>query len=100
MARKIRSDGNDAVEIPVTGTLDLHTFHPRDLKELLPDYLEACRGKGVLHVRIIHGKGSGTLRRSVYAILGRLSFVISFSVAGEEAGGWGATLVELEPPPQ
>ena len=86
------------VEIPIDGTLDLHTFNPRDLKELLPDYLEACREKQILQVRVIHGKGSGFLKKSVLSILSRLSSVASFKPAGEEAGGWGATIVTLKPP--
>ena len=68
----------EAVEVPIDGTLDLHTFHPRDLKNLLPDYLDACRQAGILQVRVVHGKGTGQLRRSVHAILGRLPEVESF----------------------
>lgn len=85
------------VEIPIDGTLDLHTFDPRELGELIPDYLEACRERGILEVRIVHGKGRGQLRKSVHAILGRLAFVQSFRLAGEDGGGWGATLVNLDP---
>jgi len=90
--------GFDPVDIPIDGTLDLHTFNPRDLKELLPDYLEACREKEILQVRIIHGKGSGFLKKSVLSILSRLSSVASFKPAGEDAGGWGTTIVTLKPP--
>ena len=79
----------EAVEVPIDGTLDLHTFHPRDLKELLPDYLAACRRAGILQVRVIHGKGTGQLRRSVHAILGRLPQVEAFRLAGDGGGGWG-----------
>jgi dsDNA-specific endonuclease/ATPase MutS2 len=85
----------DIVEFPIDGILDLHTFQPRDIKQLVPEYLEACRDQGILHVRIIHGKGTGTLRKTVHAILEQLSFVQSFRLAGEETGGWGATIVEL-----
>lgn len=85
----------ESVELPIEGALDLHTFRPRDIKELLPDYLNACRGKGLYHVRIIHGKGTGALRQSVHAILGRLPEVESFHLAGEQSGGWGATIVHL-----
>ncbi len=83
------------VEVPIDGTLDLHTFDPRDLGELIPEYLDACRERGILDVRIVHGKGRGQLRRSVHAILGRLSGVESFRLAGEDGGGWGATRVRL-----
>jgi DNA-nicking Smr family endonuclease len=92
------SDEPPPHEVPIDGTLDLHTFHPRELKDLVPDYLEACREKGILTVRVIHGKGIGTLRDTVHAVLGkRPDLVKDFHLAGEGAGGWGATLVHLHP---
>jgi DNA-nicking Smr family endonuclease len=91
-------DDDTPIELPIDGTLDLHTFHPRDVKALVPDYLAECRARGILTVRIIHGKGTGALRRSVHAILSRLPDVASFGLAMEDAGGWGATLVTLRPP--
>lgn len=86
----------DPIDMPIDGTLDLHTFHPRDLKTLVPDYLAACRDKGILQVRIIHGKGIGALRETVHAILKKLPEVISFQLADESGGGWGATVVYLK----
>ena len=83
------------VEYPIDGTLDLHTFHPRDVKDLVPDYLEECRARGILHVRIVHGKGTGALRETVHAVLRRLPEVASFRLGDETSGGWGATLVRL-----
>lgn len=85
------------VEIPVDGVLDLHTFNPRDVKDLLPHYLSVCRKKGILRVRVIHGKGRGVLRDLVRSILMRLPEVDSFRTAGEDSGGWGATIVILKP---
>jgi len=85
------------LEIPIDGTLDLHTFRPSDVKQLVPDYLDECRMRGILEVRIIHGKGTGALRETVHAILGRTDAVASFRLAGD-AGGWGATVVTLRPP--
>jgi DNA-nicking Smr family endonuclease len=90
-------DMDEPIELPITGVLDLHTFRPRDLKDLVPDYLAACREKGILQVRIIHGKGIGNLRRSVHAILARQPEVLSFTLDHPEYGGWGATLVMLKP---
>jgi len=84
-------------ELPVDGTLDLHTFQPRDVKNLVQDYLAECRGKGMLQVRIIHGKGIGALRETVHALLARMPEVDSFKLADEQGGGWGATIVHLKP---
>jgi dsDNA-specific endonuclease/ATPase MutS2 len=78
--------------------LDLHTFRPRDVPELVPDYLEEAAAKGYREVRIVHGKGTGVLRTTVHAILGRHPLVESFRLADERRGGWGATLVILRLP--
>lgn len=96
---KQSDDGLEAaVEIPIDGTLDLHTFDPSELGDLVPEYLDACRRRGILDVRIVHGKGRGVLRASVEAILERLPGVDSFRRAGAGAGEWGATLVRLHRP--
>ncbi len=84
------------VEIEINGTLDLHTFSPRDIKTLIPEYLTQCRKAGIMQVRIIHGKGRGILRKSVHAILARSDMVSDFRIAGPDAGHWGATLVTLK----
>lgn len=84
-----------AVDLPIDGTLDLHAFRPEDVKWLVPDYLALCRARGILQIRIIHGKGTGMLRESVRSILSRLPDVAAFRQADEGAGGWGATLVML-----
>jgi DNA-nicking Smr family endonuclease len=88
-------DSDDPVELPIDGTLDLHAFRPEDVADLVPEWLEACRARGILEVRIVHGKGTGALRRTVEAILSRSPAVASFRTAGEDAGGWGATLASL-----
>ena len=82
-------------EVPVDGVLDLHTFQPADCKDLVPEYLDACQQKGILRVRIIHGKGRGVLRATVRTILERLPFVLDYHTAEVDAGGWGATIAVL-----
>ncbi len=86
---------DNVIQMPIDGVLDLHNFSPKDLRHLIPDYLDECRKKNIFQVRIIHGKGIGNLRRTVHAILGRLPEVKGFKLAGEGGGGWGATLVDL-----
>ena len=87
----------EAVDLAIGSELDLHTFGPRELKTLIPDWLEACRAQGLADVRIVHGKGKGVLRRTVHALLKRSPHVQSFHLAGQDAGSWGATIVYLVP---
>jgi dsDNA-specific endonuclease/ATPase MutS2 len=82
-------------ELPIDGTLDLHTFKPEDLGSLIPEYIRECLKKEIYNIRIIHGKGTGNLRRSVHAILERNSNVESYSLAGDRSG-WGATVATLK----
>ena len=83
------------VVMPIEGTLDLHTVRPADAAEMLGAYLEGCAERGLFEVRVVHGKGTGKLRRTVEACLGRSPLVATFRPADETAGGWGATLVTL-----
>jgi len=83
------------VELPLDGLLDLHAFDPRDLGELLPAWIDESHAAGLRSLRVVHGKGTGALRRAVEAILARHPLVAAFRPAGEDAGGWGATLVAL-----
>ncbi len=89
---------DEPIELPINGVLDLHTFQPRDVKTLVPDYLVACQERGIFQVRIIHGKGIGALRRTVHAILAKHPEVVSYTLDHPEYGGWGATLVALRKP--
>ena len=88
-------DNQAPIEYPIDGTLDLHTFRPREVKELICDYLTACHEKGIYSVRIVHGKGTGALRECVHAQLRKNSLVEDFRLGDESSGGWGATLVRL-----
>ena len=85
------------VKIPITGELDLHTFRPEEAGDLLDSYLAECRQRGLLRVRVVHGKGTGTLRALVHARLRRSPLVADFAQGDEHSGGWGATIVTLLP---
>ena len=86
---------DEPIQLPIDGVLDLHLFRPDEIKELVTDYLAECRARGILRVRIIHGKGIGNLRRTVHALLEKHPRVAEFHLANEHFGGWGATIVHL-----
>jgi dsDNA-specific endonuclease/ATPase MutS2 len=88
---------DDATAPPLTEELDLHTFQPRDCADLVAEYLRAAQDAGLPRVRIVHGKGTGALRRIVHGVLDRHPAVQSYRLAGDRGGGWGATVVELQP---
>ena len=87
----------DPVEIPITGELDLHTFRPNEVRELIPDYIDECLARGIHSLRIVHGKGTGTMRELVHKKLRQHASVASFRLGDEQSGSWGATLVQLHP---
>ena len=88
--------GDEPLELKIDGILDLHTFRPQEVKDLVPEYLRACQKKGLHQVRIIHGKGTGALRSGVQEYLKNHRSVkrIRFGEAGE--GGTGVTVVEFK----
>ncbi|MCX8155092.1 MAG: Smr/MutS family protein [Verrucomicrobiae bacterium] len=88
---------NELVEWPIDGVLDLHSFRPQDVADVLQHYLAECRARGILEVRVIHGKGQGVLCRTVHAQLNRLPEVERFALATPSFGGHGATIVHLKP---
>lgn len=86
----------EPIELEITDVLDLHTFPPSDVKALVREYLDVAYEKGLRELRIIHGKGTGTQRRMVRAILERDPRVTAYGDPPGEAGGWGATWVTME----
>jgi DNA-nicking Smr family endonuclease len=83
------------IKLAIEDVLDLHTFRPKEIPDLLEDYFAECLKAGIYSVRIIHGKGKGIQKRRVQGLLSRSSMVAAFKDAPPEAGGWGATIVEL-----
>ena len=85
----------EPVRIPITDVFDLHTVPPRDVEAVVEAYLEEAHRLGFRALRIVHGKGIGVQRQIVRSVLARTPFVAAFRDAPEEAGGWGATIVDL-----
>jgi DNA-nicking Smr family endonuclease len=86
----------DGVHVPLTDFIDLHAFAPRDAKAVVEEFLEEAHRAGFKALRIVHGRGIGVQREVVRAVLARTPFVVAYRDAPLEAGGWGATLVDIE----
>jgi DNA-nicking Smr family endonuclease len=91
------ADIADVVEMPIDGELDLHTFSPKETREVVIAYIEEAHARGLREIRVVHGKGKGVQRRIVHSVLAEHPLVVRYRTAGEGRGGWGATLVELAP---
>lgn len=85
----------ETIEIEITDVLDLHTFLPREVPDVVRDYLDAAYERGLRRLRIVHGRGAGVQRKTVRTLLERDPRVVEFGDAPPEAGGWGATWVTL-----
>ena len=98
MPRQDRDESpfDQPVIVPIEDSIDLHPFAPKDIPSVVEEYLNECLRHGIRHLRLIHGRGIGVQRNIVRAILQRHPSVLSFQDAPAEAGGWGATLVELK----
>jgi len=88
---------DEPVPIPIEDALDLHAFAPRDVASVVGEYLEAASARGFTEVRLIHGRGRGVQRKIVQSVLARHPLVAGFTDAPPERGGWGATIVRLQP---
>ena len=90
----------EVVELEITDVFDLHSIPPQQTKVIIEEYLLQAHTRGFRYVRIIHGKGIGVQREITRKVLERTPFVVKFHDAPPEAGGWGATVVELHTAPE
>jgi len=90
---------SDPIRIPITDVFDLHTVPPRDVKAVIEEYLAEAHRLGLRALRVIHGRGIGVQREIVRSVLARSKYVKAFRDAPAEAGGWGATIVDLRDSP-
>jgi dsDNA-specific endonuclease/ATPase MutS2 len=89
-------DEDTPVAIPISDTLDLHSFRPAEIPEVTREYLREARERGFKQVRLIHGRGIGVQRERIRSLLRELDFVADFHDADGSGGGWGSTVVLLK----
>jgi DNA-nicking Smr family endonuclease len=87
---------DEPVEIPIEDTLDLHPFRPREIRDVVREYLHEAQARGFRQVRLIHGRGTGVQRANVQSLLATLELVEAYHDADASGGGWGATVVVLK----
>lgn len=92
-------EADPAAHLPIEDSLDLHAFAPRDIPDLVGEYIVECARRGFREVRVIHGRGTGTQRTVVRSVLGGHPLVEAFGDAPPDRGGWGATVVRLREDP-
>ena len=84
------------MELPIDGTLDLHTFHPRDVPSVVEEYVNEAHRRGLREIRVVHGRGRGVQRGIVQAALERHPLVAEFW--DDRESHLGATWVRLTQP--
>ena len=84
----------DAHQVPIEGTLDLHTFAPGDIPSVVEEYIHAAHAAGLRELRLIHGRGIGVQRARVQQVLRGHPLVESYADAPESH--LGATIVRLK----
>jgi DNA-nicking Smr family endonuclease len=82
--------------LPIEGALDLHAFHPRDVKSVVDEYVTAAHEAGLREIRLVHGRGTGVQRGIVQAALERHPLVLEFRDAADSH--LGATIATLSEP--
>jgi DNA-nicking Smr family endonuclease len=82
-------------EVPIEDSLDLHTFAPRDIVDVVEEYIRAAHAAGFREVRLIHGRGRGVQRGLVQRALDRHPLVETFW--DDERSHLGATVARLAP---
>ena len=89
------SDKGGKNKPPVAGEIHLRRLTVDEALLKLDRYLNDAFMAGLARVRVIHGKGTGTLRQAIREQLARHSLVKSHQAGGYREGGAGVTIVEL-----
>lgn len=71
-------------------------LHVDEAMDKMDSYMDEARVHGLTSFRIIHGDGSGALRKAVQEKLKRNKYVDSYRIGMPQEGGTGATVVEMK----
>jgi DNA-nicking Smr family endonuclease len=94
----VSGDSEDEVpRLPIESSIDLHTFHPRDIPSVVEEYVTAASEAGFREVRLIHGRGRGVQRGIVQQALERHPCVEEFWDAPESHLGATVALLKRHP---
>ncbi|MDK2882357.1 MAG: mismatch repair protein MutS2 [Bacillota bacterium] len=80
----------------ISPELDLRGLTVEEAEYRVEKYLDDAHLAGLEKVRLIHGKGTGTLRQAVQNLLARHPHVERFSLADYREGGTGVTVAVLK----
>ena len=79
----------------ISPELMLRALRAEEAQMMLDKYLDDAYTAGLKQARIIHGKGTGALRRIVHEALNNHPAVEDYAIAAERDGGDGATVVKF-----
>jgi DNA mismatch repair protein MutS2 len=82
-------------DVVVATELNLIGMRVRESLDRLEKFLDRAQSAGIGSVRIIHGVGTGALKRAIAEFLARSTYATSFHDAEPNAGGPGVTVATL-----
>jgi DNA mismatch repair protein MutS2 len=82
-------------DTPISNEVRLRQLTVDEALLKLDKYLNSAFMAGLSQVKVIHGKGTGTIRRAARIYLAQHPLVKSYRAGGYGEGGDGVTMVEL-----
>lgn len=96
--KKTKKDSMRKASLKKTGSYEINVIGKRyeEAMDMVDKFLDDALVMGYPHVRIVHGMGTGVLRKGIRQLLNKNKHVVSFRDGGPNEGGLGATLVYFE----
>jgi len=96
IARKKKAESSDVPVRKANLELDLRGFRYEEVKEALDQAIDRAMLSGLSTLRIIHGFGSGAVRKAVYEYIKYSPYITSHRYGGEGEGLNGVTIITLK----